>query len=228
VILGIPDITYKPGNVIFEGLPEDHESHKRKLLALEKNEFIIGHIYYSERWQKMLEDLNMKHLFIIRDPRDVIVSLAYFICEHLPTHPLYELFQTMTKKDQYLTLINGLSNEELQYGNIVQWYDIFSGWMKDPHTLTVTFEELMISHQSRRAAIQRIATYLWSGLNPSLPLSSMMKKMEENIDPTHSPTFRKGKIGGWMDEFDDEVKEAFKRVAGDLLIELGYEKNKEW
>jgi hypothetical protein len=41
-------------------------------------------------------------------------------------------------------------------------------------------------------------------------------------------TFHKGKIGSWRTHFNNRHKEAFKRVAGDLLIELGYEQNLNW
>jgi len=227
ILLGIPNVFHKPGNIIYEGLPKDHETHKNQLIALEENEFLIGHIYHSEIWEKLLCDLNIKHIFIIRDPRDVIVSLSYFISDHLPNHQLYELFQTMTKKEQYLTLINGIYNEQIQYGNIVEWYALFSGWLNDSQTLSVKYEDLMISDNSRRHTIQKIANYLCTGLKPSFPFSSIVQRMEKNIQPDQSPTFRKGKIRGWESEFDDEVKKAFNNIASDLLINLGYEKNKD-
>ncbi len=42
-----------------------------------------------------------------------------------------------------------------------------------------------------------------------------------------SATFRKGKIGSWREEFDDEIKVAFKRSAGEFLTSLGYELNND-
>ncbi|MCQ6288444.1 sulfotransferase domain-containing protein [Bacillus cereus] len=58
-------------------------------------------------------------------------------------------------------------------------------------------------------------------------LNQWALKMIENLHPQTSPTFRKGKIGGWRDEFTDEMKEAFK-AAGNLLISLEYEENLNW
>lgn len=52
--------------------------------------------------------------------------------------------------------------------------------------------------------------------------------MKRNVNPEKSPTYRKGQSGNWRQEFDEEVKERFKAVAGDLLIELGYEKDLNW
>ena len=50
----------------------------------------------------------------------------------------------------------------------------------------------------------------------------------EAIQPEKSPTFRKGKTGGWRNHFSDEHKQIFKDITGDLLIELGYETDNDW
>ena len=39
---------------------------------------------------------------------------------------------------------------------------------------------------------------------------------------------RKGISGDWKNYFEDESAELFNQYAGDILIKLGYEKNKEW
>lgn len=49
------------------------------------------------------------------------------------------------------------------------------------------------------------------------------------IAPERSHTFRKG--GGarnWERRFTPEHKEQFKSVAGELLVELGYEQDLNW
>ncbi|HSM84450.1 MAG TPA: sulfotransferase, partial [Nodosilinea sp.] len=51
------------------------------------------------------------------------------------------------------------------------------------------------------------------------------------MNPEESHTYvkgGKGSIGGWQKYFKDSHKQAFKRVAGDLLIDLGYETNLDW
>ncbi|WP_025209161.1 sulfotransferase domain-containing protein [Hippea sp. KM1] len=50
------------------------------------------------------------------------------------------------------------------------------------------------------------------------------KKMKEK-SPSH---LRKGKIGDWKNYFTEKHKEIFKEIAGDTLIKLGYEKDKNW
>jgi hypothetical protein len=100
--------------------------------------------------------------------------------------------------------------------------------MDDPETLTVTYEELMVSISSRRKAITRIANYLWEDLSPPVPIPNMVNLMEKSVNPGRSPTFRKGQIGNWREEFDEELIRTFKQVAGGELIRLGYEKDDKW
>lgn len=230
VVLGIPHTFHRPDNIIYEGGAKDHKEHRNRLVRLNDNEMIMGHIHYSERWAKMLQRLKVKQVFIIRDPRDILVSLTYYICNHLPDYLLYDLFtkEGMTQKERYLTLIEGVNTESLKYANFNNWLNQFLGWRKDPHTLTVTYEDLMRSKASRYQTISGIANYLWSGLEPPMPMPILVDRMSNNIQPQVSPTFRKGKIGGWVNEFDEDVKAAFKRIAGNLLIELGYEKDLNW
>jgi hypothetical protein len=40
--------------------------------------------------------------------------------------------------------------------------------------------------------------------------------------------FRKGTVGGWRDEWSVADRQAFARVAGDLLVQLGYERDDSW
>jgi hypothetical protein len=55
-------------------------------------------------------------------------------------------------------------------------------------------------------------------------LSKGRKRGEE--DP--ASFFRKGVAGDWRDVFTREDRRIFKEAAGDLLVELGYEKDSEW
>jgi hypothetical protein len=49
---------------------------------------------------------------------------------------------------------------------------------------------------------------------------------EGQEDPTSRS--RKGVVGDWENVFAGEDKRAFKAIAGDLLITLGYEKSNDW
>ena len=62
--------------------------------------------------------------------------------------------------------------------------------------------------------LRRSSFYFRSGRQPG----------QEN---SHS-FFRKGIVGDWRSQFGPEEKRVFKELAGDLLIELGYESDHDW
>ena len=41
-------------------------------------------------------------------------------------------------------------------------------------------------------------------------------------------TFWNGKINNWKVHFSEDHKKEFKQIAGNLLIELGYENSTDW
>ncbi|HEQ3528848.1 TPA: hypothetical protein VGS93_005389 [Bacillus cereus] len=123
-------------------------------------------------------------------------------------------------------LIKGI--ETNAHPDIGQWYNLFIYWIKHPSVLTLSFEEFVISHSSCLATTKKIAQFVTEDQLSPDQLNQWALKMIENLHPQTSSTFRKGKIGGWRDEFTDEMKEAFKAAAGNLLISLGYEENFNW
>jgi hypothetical protein len=225
IIKGIPHITHDPEKHLYEGINEQVEPHYHILKEASLNECVSGHMYCLPEWAYMFTQLNMKMVFLSRDLRDILVSYVYFV-KNIPSHPFYSTDDEFNIKHNILQLINGIP--EIGYPKIDEYYRKFLGWMKQSNVLTVTFEDLMISDDSKVETIHKLVEFLWEGLIPAVPLDQMIKRMADNIKQNESPTFRNGKIGGWHNEFDDEIKEAFKAVAGDLLIELGYEKNYNW
>lgn len=224
LLLGIPGTTMNP-YVFYEGLAKALPAHASILSRAVPGELYMGHVYYSQEWALLLRQSGMKTIFMSRDLRDVLVSLTYFIVDKLPHYPLYEQLRALkSQKQRYLLLINGLGS----YPNIRNWFGVFQGWLSEPGVFTVTYEELMTSQELRRETITAMAAFLWKDRLPPMPVDQLASLMEANMNSDRSFTFRKGLIGGWRGEFDDEVTAAFKRVAGDVLIQTGYEKNMDW
>jgi hypothetical protein len=224
LLLGIPG-SIMNDYVFYEGLAKDLPMQASILSKAVPNDIYMGHVYYSPEWAKLLIRPGIKTIFMIRDLRDVLVSLTYYIVEKLPDYPIYEqLVSLNSQKERYLLLINGLD----EYPNIKNWFGVFQGWLSQPGIFITTYEELMTSKASRRRTITAIAEFIWKGSVPPMPISRLVRCMEANMDSSSSFTFRKGIVGGWRNEFDEEVIAAFKRVAGDVLIQTGYEKDMDW
>ncbi|MDQ0901548.1 sulfotransferase domain-containing protein [Paenibacillus sp. V4I7] len=226
ILKGMPGVSQ--GAHLYAGI-EQLNNHRQALNNTKPNEFILGHIYHSPEWVNMMQHFSMKQVFLYRDPRDIVVSFVHFI-HRLPQHNLYPILMRngITHKEQLLTVINGVHTPQLYYPSISEMIGFFEGWIHTPNVLSIKYEQLKASRESQLNTIRQIAEFLWKGLAPPIPLVQLATMMQDNIDPQQSPTFRQGSIGDWRQEFDAEVRESFKRVAGNLLITLGYERDKKW
>jgi len=65
-------------------------------------------------------------------------------------------------------------------------------------------------------------------MKTNLNKSFMLEKALDNIDPSRSHTYHKGMSGGWRKTLTEEHKKEIKAIAGDLLIDLGYENDFDW
>jgi hypothetical protein len=204
-----------------------YEDHTRRLALLKPNEFGIGHLYYTERYARLLEMYKFKHIFIYRDPRDILVSLTFFIADKWPEHPLHPHFQKryVTFKARAATLLQGIPEFPCTFG---QYFTPFYGWLNDHQSLNISFEQLMVSPATRRETQLRILHYLWDGRVPPASFHSMAAAMEAKIDSGTSRTFRQGRIGSWKTQFDVHIKSLFKHDAGHLVLKAGYEKTMNW
>ncbi|MBB6635665.1 sulfotransferase domain-containing protein [Cohnella thailandensis] len=234
ILTGMPGIRHEIANSEAKFFIDHHttnmelfKDHMYRLGQIKPNQFGLGHVFYSETYAGMIDRLRLKHIFVYRDPRDVLVSLAYFIPSKWNEHPLFDLFRNeiTDTKGRMLVLLEGVGERWHDYD---AWNRPFYHWIRDRNTLPVSFEELMSSEKSRKEALLSVVRYLWDGLKPPAPHSRMVELMEANIAPTESRTFRSGRIGSWRDEFDEEVTRKFKEIAGGLLIDFGYEKNNDW
>ncbi|UJF35787.1 sulfotransferase domain-containing protein [Paenibacillus hexagrammi] len=224
IVLGVPG-TVLQSTVLYEGEPEHMKLQFPILENAKPNEVYMGHLYYSKMWSNFLREKPIRTVFMIRDLRDVLVSLAYYIVKSVPHYPIYQdLISLQSQKERYLLLIDGIRD----YPNIRQWFALFTGWLHEDDVLTITYEQLMTSAESRKRTILRIAEHIWKDRTPTMPLEKLANEMEKNIDSKVSSTFRKGVVGGWKEEFDEEVKMRFTQVAGELLIQTGYEKDLNW
>jgi hypothetical protein len=91
--------------------------------------------------------------------------------------------------------------------------------------LSVRFEDLI---EDRVAALNRIIDHLLVRTDLRASRPDILDAIQNSINPKTSRTFRSGKTGEWRKYFTEEHKRMFKDVAGDLLIRLGYERDRDW
>ena len=229
-----------PGNDIHFFTPSP-EIFDKCLKSTKENEYLIGHLIFNPIYKELLNHHNYKIIFLIRDPRDQLVSRVNYIYKKAN---FFSGLQHINFDDLLLSLIgsaqekkinNILSNHiQCKYkptneyiSNINQFYNFFLPWKNQKNCLLIKFEDLVGSKGNGRKenqieTINKIANFIGIEADEA-KVNKVTKKLFGG-----TTTFAKGQIGSWKKNFNDNHKTAFKKVAGQLLIELGYEKDLNW
>ena len=183
----------------------------KALKNLPDNRFLGTHAIYSAQNVGALKRNNFKGIFIIRDPRDVIVSRAYWYSKNHPTSKLsidellMKLINEHAQFDSYPNYVNSLHIKNL--------YDVYTKlylpWQKCPFMYTTKFEDLIGPQgggdaQKQLREIRNIARHL------SVPFDDQKaQEVAHKVFDTNSKTFREGQIGSWKSHFKPMHKRAF-------------------
>ncbi len=192
---------------------------------------IVSPLYIRyEDFLKMRKPKSYRAFFVMRDPRDLIIS-DYFSLKysHATIHPyimqMREKLNGMPEqegilerihhfKSYYETLRGWMRSTENEKIQIVKYEDVFVNKPLEAMGTICQHCEIDLSEVNLQALLDKFSFKKLSGREPG----------RENAQ-SH---YRKGVAGDWKNYFSPEHKQVFKGQAGDLLIKLGYEKNMEW
>jgi sulfotransferase family protein len=205
------------------------ENASRFIRGFVPGEIVRGHLFYDAQNAADLVEKNVVHLFAYRDPRAVVVSEAHYLRDMNRWHRLAPHFQKLPRMDDAIMLsITGFAPPipGIEYPNIAARFARYRGWLERDDCLAIRFEDL--AGEGRAAAIRRVAEFYARHCAKPLDVDAAVAAMTARIAPEKSHTFRSGKKSGWQDEFTAEHRRRFDELAGDLLIDLGYESNHDW
>jgi len=165
-------------------------------------------------------DPTIKSVYIVRDGRDALVSIA---------HHRKDLVDP--NSDFQINLLEAIiAPKGSHFGgwseNVRQWIeraDIiirFEDLIKDPIKELEKLRSIMDLPDPQR---DKLPTF--DKLKFGTPEYGSAKKFLDDKDErrTHSSkSFRKGKVGGWKEEMTPEVENLFWEVHGDMMHQLGY------
>jgi len=220
-----------PAVVTFEGDTGQARPAAAILADLERflpGDIGYGHLHAMPEVVDCLCQAGFAAYFILRDPRDVVVSHVHYITEMDPNHihHAYYTNELRTFDERLRTSILGLPGVEIPFPDIAARFAPFLGWLELPAVLTLRFEDFI---QDRAETLGRVFDHaVTRGFASRLERSAAIAVLEASIDPQRSPTFRSGKVGSWRARFSPDNTRLFKQVAGDLLVRLGYERNLDW
>jgi hypothetical protein len=192
-------------------------------------EVVRGHLFFDPRFEAELATRRAVHYFIYRDPRDVVVSEAHYLREMNRWHRLAPHFRRLKSIEEAIMLsITGFDPPlpGIDYPHIAARFARYHGWLDCDACLAVRFEDLRTERQP--ALIGEMAQFFARRCGREWDVDACAQSMATSIAPAKSHTFRSGKKSGWQREFTAEHRRRFDELAGDLLIQLGYESNHDW
>jgi hypothetical protein len=220
-----------PAIVTFEGetgrLREANEI-VAELSRLEPGDIAYGHLHALPGILACLCRDGVVPYFILRDPRDVVVSHVHYVTDMASNHALHRYYlESLHNFDERLaTSIAGLPRSKASFPDIRERFEPYLSWIDRPEVLTLRFEEFVTN---REAAIGKVLDHAVSrGFPVQLGRQKAIEILAGEIDPRRSPTYRRGVVGGWREQFTPEHRQQFKQVSGDLLVRLGYEQDERW
>lgn len=180
---------------------------------------IIAHLWHRSEWEQLLSEAKVPSLLMVRDPRDVAISLAHYITKN-NKHAEHQIFQRQPDAQARLLLaIQGDASRRIP--SLKERIEPFLAWL-DGNSLLVPFENLVGSGGGGSDALQlETVCKIFQHIGCPLEERQAMQLAEQTFS-SKSPTFRKGRIRQWENVFTNEISETFDRNCADLPEKLGY------
>jgi hypothetical protein len=228
----------KLGPFVNPGFPpvnraEDNQKLKQSdivdnLIRMLPGDIAYGYIAAEEPYLSILKRAGRATIFVYRDPRDMVVSQVFYATEMHEGHGMHEYYSQVlqTMEERINAAILGVDEPGSELSSIRERWDRYLGWFDVPEAFCLRFEDLILN---REAALGKILDYLGErGFHDQPGREQAIQILGEAINPRKSGTFRKGKPGNWQEHFTIANKDLFKKEAGSLLIQLGYEEDNSW
>ena len=229
--LHLDDTILYPSGDYHQNSELDHDLLVRTLGRCLPGQYMTAHFPAKPELQKAIHDVKLKPILMLRDPRDVVVSYAHYVSrEPRHFHCRYFNEKLVTVENKIMAAIRGLPETSETRGllPIGQRIQDYLPWLDDPQVTACYFERLVGSggggsDEEQRTEVRKISEAVQRPLD-----DGQLQKISQRVFTQKSRTFRKGQIGDWANSFTEEHRLAFKEVAGEQLIRLGYESDLNW
>ncbi len=207
-------------------------------LTVEPGMVVHGHDWYTPELIQILAQNPLKVILMLRDPRDQTVSHMFHLLRD-SAHPWHERISAMDQAEALTACIEGRPGDPDLPG-INDFLGMTNSWVSvDSPAISIRYESLQADPFTHMQAVFR---YLEIEVRPAMIEAIIQRNRFERMtvgrkvwkmarrpgQEDSSSHFRKGIIGDWKNYFQPAHIHRFKEVAGQALIEMGYEKDLEW
>jgi len=182
------------------GLDEAFEVFIKAVTRLGGREVLHHHFPYGRALAERLHSAGVPVVFVTRDPRDLLLSMAdYILVQKKPAH-LAANYAELDRRSLIARLWSG--DDELI--SLADYFAAFSGWRQAPGVITLHFEALIGeagggSQAEQARALKALVTGL-GDVDDLVFQRACLKTFNRGAG-----TFYKGRRGRWREETDLEV-----------------------
>jgi len=198
----------------------------QKISKVRKGQILPGHIPALADVLNTVESGNIKVLFMIRDPRDVLLSHLKYVTHIDKTHPTHHFFKELENDEARMKAL--LFGVDGVVESIPAVYSKYKSWTTCKNAITIRFERLVGKQGggdkvAQLAEIHRIVNQLNMDVT-----DNKIDELSDQIFKTDSETFRSGKINQWKEIYSPSQIDLIKQQLGTVLIDYGYEEDEKW
>jgi hypothetical protein len=171
----------------------------RRISGIVPGEVLGTHLYCTVETEKALTAVNALHLFIWRDPRDVLLSEAHYLAKMNRWHAMHKTFAALPDAEQRTKL--AITGNGGRYPGADERIGAYMGWLESDNCLSLRYEDLVAPETQVRECQRILDAYsALSGKTDGLPTADTLV---DAINPERSHTFNRGGIGRWKTEMSE-------------------------
>lgn len=172
-----------------------------RIARIVPGEVLGTHLYHSPETAAAFEKVNALHLFIWRDPRDVLLSEAHYLAEMNRWHAMHKTFAALPDAESRVRLaITG--DDSGRYPGCEERVGAYMGWLQEPDCLSLRYEAL-IDPATQAQECQRILD-AYAERSAGMAVLPTAEALVEAINPERSHTFNRGGVARWRKEMSSE------------------------
>ena len=188
---------------------------------LQPGQVYWSHLTYSKHRLEIMKKYNIALVFLYRDPRDILCSMAHYYGTNSKSGNPYTVFlkEETSIQDKIRKLLIG-NSDKLTIGNdsipaFSRYIKNYVGWLyEDEYVFNVSYEDIIHSKKRLKILI-RLQAYI-KGISWRILINNYFFGI-----PKTTRTFRKGESGGYLKEFNEDLYNLYE-VDRDIYKEFEF------